>query len=61
MIKIPNEVIFLVLKTLKQVNPGDLYLEAYKGHLEKRGKDFFDIYHFAWGLLLFLIAKENLR
>lgn len=48
MITIPNEVIFSVLRTLKKVNPGDLYYEAYLGHLAKRQKSFFDIYHLSW-------------
>lgn len=48
MIQIPNEAIFLVLKTLKQVNPGDTYLENYLWHYNKRKEKFFDIYHLAW-------------
>ena len=48
MIPIPNEVIFSVLRTLKGANPGDLYYDAYLGHLAKRKETFFDIYHFAW-------------
>ena len=48
MLKIPNEIIFLVLKTLKVVNPGDLYYENYLGHLKKRGETFFDVYHLSW-------------
>ena len=46
--RIPNEVIFSTLRILKQANPGDLYYEAYLGHLAKRKETFFDIYHFAW-------------
>jgi len=46
--KIPNEVIFNTLRILKKHNPGDLYYEAYLGHLAKRKDTFFDIYHFAW-------------
>jgi predicted O-methyltransferase YrrM len=48
MIAIPNEVIFSVLRVLKKANPGDLYYEAYLGHLAKRKETFFDLYHFAW-------------
>jgi len=48
MLKIPNEVIFSVLRTLKQVNPGDTYYENYLWHLNKRKESFFDIYHLAW-------------
>lgn len=48
MIKIPNEVIFSVLRTLKKANPGDTYYENYMWHLDKRGNSFFDIYHLAW-------------
>ena len=48
MIHIPNEVIFSVLRIIKQGNPGDQYYEAYKGHLDKRGETFFDLYHFNW-------------
>ena len=50
--KIPNEVIFAVLRTLKKANPGDLYYEAYRGHLAKRGETFFDIYHLAWAWVI---------
>ncbi len=46
--KIQNEVIFSVLRTLKQVNPGDTYYENYLWHYNKRKESFFDIYHFAW-------------
>lgn len=48
MLRIPNEVIFSVLRTLKQVNPGDTYYENYMWHYNKRKESFFDIYHFAW-------------
>ena len=46
--KINNEVIFAILRTIKNGNPGDLYYEAYMGHLAKRGESFFDLYHFNW-------------
>lgn len=46
--KIPNAVIFNTLRILKKHNPGDLYYEAYLGHLAKRKETFFDIYHFSW-------------
>jgi predicted O-methyltransferase YrrM len=52
MVKIPNEVIFSVLRILKRVNPGDLYYENYLGHLNKRKESFFDIYHFAWSWVI---------
>lgn len=48
MIKIPNEVIFAILRIIKKGNAGDLYYEAYQGHLAKRGETFFDLYHFNW-------------
>lgn len=48
MLKIPNEVIFSVLRTLKKANPGDTYYENYLWHYNKRKETFFDIYHFAW-------------
>jgi len=48
MIQIPNEVIFLVLKTLQQINPGDTYYDNYLWHYNKRKEKFFDIYHLAW-------------
>ena len=48
MIKIPNEVIFAILRIIKRGNPGDLYYEAYQGHLAKRKETFFDLYHFNW-------------
>jgi predicted O-methyltransferase YrrM len=46
--KIPNEVIFSVLRTLKGANPGDTYYENYLWHYNKRQESFFDIYHFSW-------------
>lgn len=49
---IPNEVIFLVLRVLKKINPGDTYLENYRWHYEKRKESFFDTYHFAWAWAL---------
>lgn len=49
---IPNEVIFLVMRVLKKVNPGDTYLENYLWHYNKRKESFFDIYHFAWSWAL---------
>ena len=52
MIRIPNEVIFLVMRVLKKVNPGDTYLENYLWHYNKRKETFFDIYHFAWAWVL---------
>jgi len=52
MLKIPNEVIFTVLRTLKKVNPGDTYYESYLWHYNKRKETFFDIYHFAWAWVI---------
>lgn len=52
MVSIPNEVIFSILRILKRINPGDLYYEAYLGHLAKRKETFFDIYHFAWSWVI---------
>ena len=43
-----NENILLVLRHLKEHNPGDPYLENYQGHIAKRGDNFYDIYHFIW-------------
>jgi len=51
-IRVPNAVIFSVLRTLKKVNPGDLYYENYLGHLAKRKEKFFDIYHFSWSWVI---------
>ena len=48
LISIPNEVIFTILRIIKKHNKGDQYLEAYLGHLAKRGETFFDLYHFNW-------------
>jgi len=48
MLKIPNEIIFLVLKVLKRANPGDSYYENYLWHYNKHKDAFFDIYHFSW-------------
>ena len=43
-----NEDILLVLRQLKEHNPGDPYLENYQGHIAKWGDKFYDIYHFIW-------------
>ena len=48
MIRIPNEVIFNIIRIIKNSNPGDLYYEAYQGHLARRREAFFDLYHFNW-------------
>jgi predicted O-methyltransferase YrrM len=40
-----TDAIFNLMKKLKEVNPGDLWLEAYQGHLAKRGSSFYDTYH----------------
>jgi len=49
---IPNEIIFNTLRILKKHNVGDLYYEAYLGHLAKRKETFFDVYHFAWAWVI---------
>lgn len=46
--KIMQSVIFNTMRILKQVNPGDLYYEAYKGHLAKDGDAFYDLYMLLW-------------
>lgn len=38
--------IFNTLRILKQLTPGDTYLEAYQGHYDKRKEAFMDVYHF---------------
>ncbi len=48
MINIPSEVIFSVLRTLKGLNPGDLYYDNYLIHYRKYGDKFRDFYHFVW-------------
>ena len=40
--------IFNTLRILKQHNPEDQYLEAYKWHYEKQGNNFLDSYHLMW-------------
>lgn len=48
LVHIPNEVVFSVLRTLKNANKGDTYYENYLWHYNKRKDTFFDIYHFSW-------------
>lgn len=38
------------LRILKKVNPGDSYYEAYLGHLQRSGDDFYDLYILLWEL-----------
>lgn len=38
--------IFNILRILKQLTPGDIYLEAYQWHYDKRKETFMDVYHF---------------
>ncbi len=37
--------IFDRMRTLKEINPGDTWLENYQWHLDKRGDSFYDTYH----------------
>jgi cephalosporin hydroxylase len=46
--KLMHSVIFNTLRILKNVNPGDAYYEAYLGHLQKSGADFYDLYMLLW-------------
>ena len=38
------------MRILKKLNPGDMYYEAYLGHLERGGENFFDVYMLMWFL-----------
>jgi predicted O-methyltransferase YrrM len=40
--------IFNTMRILKRLNPGDTYLEAYKGHLSRNPGKFFDTYCLLW-------------
>lgn len=46
--KLMQAVIFNTMRILKRLNPGDMYYEAYKGHLEKDGDNFYDLYMLLW-------------
>lgn len=46
--KIPNEIIFSILRTICKQNPGDSYYQNYLWHYQKYGDKFYDTYHFAW-------------
>jgi len=46
--KIMHAVIFNTMRILKRVNPGDMYYEAYLGHLAKDGDKFYDLYMLLW-------------
>jgi predicted O-methyltransferase YrrM len=48
--KVANAAVFNILRTLKQLNPGDAYYEAYLGHWAKQGDKFFDYYHLLWAM-----------
>lgn len=48
--KLQASVIFNTLRILKGINPGDTYYEAYKGHYDRDGDDFYDLYMFLWEL-----------
>jgi predicted O-methyltransferase YrrM len=40
-----TEAIFNLMKKLKEVNPGDTWLDNYNWHLQKQGDKFYDTYH----------------
>lgn len=40
--------IFNTMRILKRLNPGDTYLEAYRGHLSRNEGKFFDTYVLLW-------------
>jgi hypothetical protein len=48
--KLKINAIMNVMRVLKRLNPGDTYYEAYQGHLERSGEEFYDIYIFMWEL-----------
>lgn len=43
-----THMVLSVMRTLKRVNPADAYYEAYLGHAQRQGDQFFDHYHLAW-------------
>jgi predicted O-methyltransferase YrrM len=47
---VANAAVFNTLRILKKHNPGDTYYEAYLGHYQKRGRNFFDYYHLLWAM-----------
>ena len=61
MIRIPNAIIFSILRIIKQANPGDTYYDAYLGHLAKRGDSFRDTYHYAWERVISSSPKRVLE
>jgi len=40
-----NDEVFYIMRRLKEINPGDTYLEAYEGHLARNPFKFLDYYH----------------
>lgn len=42
--------IFAIMRTLKKINPGDAYYEAYLGMKQKYGRDFYDTYQLLWSI-----------
>jgi len=46
--KLMHAVIFNTMRILKRLNPGDMYYEAYLGHLAKSGDSFYDLYMLLW-------------
>lgn len=46
--KIQQAAIFNTLRILKRQNTGDCYYEAYLGHLQKSGPEFYDQYMLLW-------------
>jgi len=48
LIEIQKAAVFNVMRILKRINPGDMYYEAYLGHLTRSGDEFYDTYMLLW-------------
>ena len=61
LIKVQRAAIFNTMRILKRVNPGDMYLEAYLGHLQRSGDDFYDSYMLMWEVAVTLAPRRILE
>ena len=53
--------IFNTLRILKRQNPGDCYYEAYLGHLQKSGPEFYDQYMLLWEIAVTMAPRRILE
>ena len=59
--KIKIAAIFNTMRILKKINQGDMYMEAYRGHLDRHGDEFYDTYILMWELAAYHTPRRILE